>query len=1202
MKRPLAALLGAGLLAVALVAAGQEGRTRVFTWKGDNLEHQRHGQVSSTQLTNFWCQSDSLVVTADLAERRVDAAATTDEFFLRGDVVAVEGATRITGETGYYDRNSDVATVSGAVTITDAATVIHCAEAVYERGQQLIHLVGDVDIAQGDSRLRAQRVIYHRATGFAEAFDDVELDERGGDTVLRGQHGSYDRQRDEAVMDASPLLLRTSEGDTVRVTAARMREMRPDSLAIAVGDVRYLRGPTEARCDSALFYQAEDRLLLFGEPRVLRKGSTLAGDTLELFFREGEIQRMHVSGRARFRDRPADARVFPGQQSEIRGDRFRILFREGEISSVEVQGEPSSTYISPLADGGRASLNEAAGDSMLLRFSADDLDEVRIFGHAAGRYRYLDDWPARWAPADSAAALALADSAGAVARFAAMAAAIEYKADEIIYQAVQERAYLADNAEVTSPDFTLQARTIRFDARDDFLDARGEPVLIDNGEQLYGSLMEYAIDEKVGLVHSGTTRYGEGFYAGERLKKVPGDRVHAYACTYTTCDLAEPHFHFQVDRMTIQTRDKIVGAPVRFYLGNIPLFYLPYLFNDLKRGRRSGFLQPDFEFGITLSDNKPQRFVRDIGYFWAANDYADLTLRGNFEERRSLFGTGSLRYYQRYFLGGSVNSNFSYDARRDLVNDAFSWGLHGTHIQDLSERTKLNADIDFVSSEALRDIDNYTVEQTIDQRLTSNAAFSRKWDNLSLNSSYKRTQILNQEDDDPDTDNLLLEETTPLSFSATPLPLLPGLHGRDGLRGALAGLKLTPRLSYSRNSKKYETRRLVTESASTGSSLGFSFKLGLLTVRPGLSASENWNRSSAPVTVTGLAPFGKLEGLADGISPLSPAGESAALATVTGTADRDGEFSHRWSASTGVSAKLFGLFYPHIGRLTGIRHTVSPAATWNYAESRGKTFTLGRSISLSLDNSLDLKLGEGETAERRPGVANWNLSTGYDLTKKSTGRAWSALSSSFQLNPLPNFSLAMRQSYDLNENEKLSTTLSGNLSFSGSFSYGTIARTEQRRNVVLQREGAAGAANAPVAAPPADFDPNAPLREEGPAPPAAAGDTGAAPGGSQRWNLSSSFTLNRTPSSAPSPTVNLGGRVDLTDNWSLDYRTSLSLADGVLGTQSIHLTRNLHCWEATFSRLVFQGREQYYFRIYLKAHPDDIKLESGDRSAGFGGF
>ncbi|MBM4118327.1 hypothetical protein FJ251_11425, partial [bacterium] len=717
--------LGAALLVVSLALAQTERRGS-YLITGDDFTLSREAGVRISTLTNARLESDSLVITAERAERREAEALGTDELFLEGRVEAVEGATRIRGERGHYDRGRDTATVAGAVTIDDGDTQITCEEAVYDRSAQLIHLRGAVDVLQPKSRLRADRVDYNRLTRHAEAFGAVVLEDRENETILHGEHGSYDRVRDEAVMDAAPFLLSVSKGDTVRVTAALMRQLRGDSLAIAVGQVRYLRGPTEALCDSALFYQAEDRLLLFGQPRVLRKGGALAGDTLELFFRDGEVQRMDIDGQARFRDRPADQRVFLGRQSEIRGERFRVRFRAGEIDEVEVQGAPSSTYIPPLGEDGRASVNEAAGDSMLLRFTDGELDEVRIFGQASGAYRYLDDWPAHLAVPDSVAADSLpgapaaGDSAAAAARFAAQAQTIEYRASSILYQALLDRAYLEGEAEVGSADFTLQARAIRFDARDDFLDARGEPVLIDGGDKLYGSLMEYAIDDRVGLVHGGTTRYGEGFYTGSRLKKKPDDRVHAYACTYTTCDLAEPHFHFRVDRMTIQTKDKIVGAPVRFYLGDVPLFYLPFLFNDLKRGRRSGFLQPDFEFGITLSEDKPRRFVRDLGYYWAANDYCDFTARGSFEERRSLFGSFGARYYQRYFLDGTVSSNFSYDVRRNLVNDAFAWGLHGTHNQEIGERTKLNADVDFVSSEELRDIDNYTVEQTVNQRLTSN--------------------------------------------------------------------------------------------------------------------------------------------------------------------------------------------------------------------------------------------------------------------------------------------------------------------------------------------------------------------------------------------------------------------------------------------------------------------------------------------------
>ena len=93
MRRALALLL---LLVGAAAASGQQeaGRARVFNWRGGGqLDYSRVDSLSITRLEKFWCQSDSLEVTADLAERRVNERKGTDEFFLTGNVVATEGAT-----------------------------------------------------------------------------------------------------------------------------------------------------------------------------------------------------------------------------------------------------------------------------------------------------------------------------------------------------------------------------------------------------------------------------------------------------------------------------------------------------------------------------------------------------------------------------------------------------------------------------------------------------------------------------------------------------------------------------------------------------------------------------------------------------------------------------------------------------------------------------------------------------------------------------------------------------------------------------------------------------------------------------------------------------------------------------------------------------------------------------------------------------
>ena len=1241
----LAALCGlsTGLPAQPAAPVQPPPGAEVYIITGDNFQRSQRGQIVLSTLDQVHLTSDSMQITARHAERREDARLGLDGLLLQGDVVAIEGKTRITGDNGHYDRWRKVARVDGNVRIWDGETEIFCREAEYERISQRIHLKGDVKVIQEGSLTYGNRIVYLRDSGHVEAFESVELHDLESRSILRGEHGSYDRELDVAQMDSLPrLTVVEAEEDTVRVAADFMRQIRSDSLAIATGNVRYLRGDSEALCDSAVYYQGRDVLELYGRPRLLQEKSVLSGESMTLFFNGSELIAMDVDGKASYVDEPADQRVFPGQASKIEGDNFHVRFRDGLISTVEVQGKPRSFYIPSVEEVGRAAVNEVTGDSMYLAFSEGILDEVRIFGSAEGRYRYLDNWRSKTAgamldgmlsaesgaPESSNAAAsdslplfaadslfsrpsALPDSVFALDpgsdEFNELSTTIKYRARDIVYKSRINRVYLEGEAEVENDEFILAAKTIRFDARDDFLDARGEPLLIEKDERLYGRLMEYSMDSKHGLIHEGSTRFGEGYYSGARLKKKDDGNIYVANSEYTTCEYDPPHFHFETDRMTMRTGDKVVGAPVRFYLGNIPLFYLPFIFSNLERGRRSGFLQPDFEFGISLDGNKPRRFVRDIGYFFALSDYADLTTEMDFVEDQSLFGSLRYRYYRRYFLGGSVHSNLTYDRSKSLASRQNSWGLRGTHSQDFSEDTRLSANVDFVSSESLRDIDNYTVEETINQRLSSNLSFSQKWDNVSLTTSYSRTQILGQEDADAATDNLLVDERIPVSIATTSIPLWPG-GAQTGIRGALAKLKLKPSLRYSRNKKSYETRSTVSESASTGSSLGFNYNLAFINLRPSVSVSENWSRSNIPVSSVISAPLGLGDGPADAV-PLGLPGVTDDLGTTVVETVEPGEFSHRWSASTSASTRFYGIFYPRIGRLSGIRHTVAPSATWTYSESRGERFSLSRRLGLSLDNTIDLKFGDEDDVVRKTGVLNWGLRTGLDLTKKGEEREWDNLSSSLRLSPIPGLTFSMSQSFDPNRGQKLNSTLSSSLSLSGKFGYGKVEKGERQSNVVASREGnlidseRAQAVEDSLLAIDGDgfraqedqFDPLMPFSERG-------GSRGAGAPGRQNWNLGLSFSLNQTPTSRPSPSVALGGSITLTENWSIDYRTNLRLEDGELGSQTLNVTRDLHCWEATFSRLVFQGREQYYFRIFLKAHSEDIKIESGDRSAGFSRF
>ncbi|MCE9628154.1 MAG: hypothetical protein K8R56_09590, partial [Candidatus Eisenbacteria bacterium] len=69
-----------------------------------------------------------------------------------------------------------------------------------------------------------------------------------------------------------------------------------------------------------------------------------------------------------------------------------------------------------------------------------------------------------------------------------------------------------------------------------------------------------------------------------------------------------------------------------------------------------------------------------------------------------------------------------------------------------------------------------------------------------------------------------------------------------------------------------------------------------------------------------------------------------------------------------------------------------------------------------------------------------------------------------------------------------------------------------------------------------------------------------------------------------------------------DYATGYNLTTHQLNVQRFNLTRNIHCWAASFSRSFTPGGEaEYYFRLGIREQRE-IYLERGTRVQSFGGI
>ncbi|MFN2566764.1 MAG: putative LPS assembly protein LptD [Gemmatimonadaceae bacterium] len=178
----------------------------------------------------------------------------------------------------------------------------------------------------------------------------------------------------------------------------------------------------------------------------------------------------------------------------------------------------------------------------------------------------------------------------------------------------------------------------------------------------------------------------------------------------TSCDdtLHGPHYHFHF-REIKRRGSFMVARPGILYIADVPVFWLPFVFQDMRTGRRSGVLTP--RFGVSdIVRNSPtyRRNIENVGYYWAMNDYMDFEL--SFDWRSGTGGPaedtdpGWMRFNGQWQykwlerrLDGSIAS--SYLTQNDgQTNLAVSWG----HRQSFTANRNVSANLNYVTSTALQ--------------------------------------------------------------------------------------------------------------------------------------------------------------------------------------------------------------------------------------------------------------------------------------------------------------------------------------------------------------------------------------------------------------------------------------------------------------------------------------------------------------------
>lgn len=301
---------------------------------------------------------------------------------------------------------------------------------------------------------------------------------------------------------------------------------------------------------------------------------------------------------------------------------------------------------------------------------------------------------------------------------------VRYQGDTVRFRAEQRVLTLRGRpAAVERGSALLVGRTVRYDDSLQVVTAmadstaRADSVVLRDPAQgsdvvVRGSI-RYDLTDRRGVVSGFSTNVtqgetwfvsgGRGAFATDstRAGQTGGGRTfYAHDGNVTSCDETAPHYHFQARDIKFVSKSLLVIRPAVLYIGNVPVLWLPFVFQDTRPGRRSGLLRPTF--GVAeLIRNSPnyQRSIRNFGYYTTLGDYADV--RGWVDYRSGArpgpygYGLVSFNAESRYkvidrFIDG--NLSVAYDRQTDGQRNT---RISLQHSQAFNQNRAVTANVNF---------------------------------------------------------------------------------------------------------------------------------------------------------------------------------------------------------------------------------------------------------------------------------------------------------------------------------------------------------------------------------------------------------------------------------------------------------------------------------------------------------------------------
>ncbi len=815
--------------------------------------------------------------------------------------------------------------------------------------------------------------------------------------------------------------------------------------------------------------------------------------------------------------------------------------------------------------------------------------------------------------------------------------AVEYNAvDSIVGSLTIGKAYLYNHAYVKYEDLVIEAGYIAIDFSSKEVKATGikdstgkitqKPIFTENGKSYRADEMRYNFSSKKAKIKKVITKEGEGFLHGEEVKKVDEKTFFIRNASYTTCSHEHPHFAINTPKAKMIAGDKIVTRFAYLSIMDIPTpLMVPFGFFPTTQSRKSGIIIP------TYGKNEYRGFfLTNGGYYWAINDYFDLTATADGYTQGGYGLKLQSNYAKRYKYNGSLSASYNrikfgdasfVDFAGEYFDDRSDYALTWRHNQDPKARPdfKFSGNVNLASSSFYK-VTSTNTQDVLQNRLNSSVSITKNFTNRPFNLTVSANHSQNNQTEAltvtlPEA-NFFVDRQFPFKRSKRvgkkkwyeEIGYSYNVTGKNEIKSKL--------------NKPFFTETVFRDSARNGIRhsipVSANYKIFKYVVfNPSVSYTERWyfNRYDRAYN------------------------DSLNQVVISDTTN--GFFANRsFSSTANFSTKLYGMWRLK-GPVRAIRHVATPRVGFSYTPDFSTNFmgsyyqtlqtdTLGNTRKFNrYSNGIYGSAGEAEQGSLNFGLQN-TLEAKVKSKKDSSGLQKIKLLERLSLNTSYNIA-AEEYKWAPLQLTAASSILKGflNLNYSARYDFYGFDKTTNKRvpefaykvNDKWARLTSQNFAASTTITPDrfkrkkgkekseAERTENLGQKKEGASVPEEqiTNSVGVTDGDinyylpynyvdfEAPWSLNLNYNLTKNTSGINtnvSQSADVSGNIELTENLRVGFSTGYDLVANEVTYTSFDFYRNLHCWEIRCSWVPFGFQQSINIGIRVKASTlSDLKLE-----------